>query len=517
MKKILIVMFLSLLAFSSCVAVSADNNAEVYFDTQVARRVVGETLELNLIGGDSLSFSSENETVATVDANGVVTACGAGDTYIIAKSAEGDARCHIFVTETVIEPVPFVKKGRAVPNVTVACLGDSITAYSYDVAPDDSAILRGFNYHNYWANEYMVKNHNYGLGWSMVSNAPHPAPDPENYPSFIKRLPKLINGVPNADLITVMGGVNDFSRVNLDDISSRDLETFTGALRHIIENLIEAYPDKQIVIFSPTRSGTGAVEAKNPFGNTKFDYEDRIVELADIYGVKAVRIYSVDELDMRSNFDLIAKDNVHPNKNGQKLLADYMFNAMVEIGAVSPIRRGSGFADTLSHWACDNIDQVVYKGLFEGETARRFRPDNKMTRAMLATVLSRLAGDTANDSAVPYKDLSEGAWYLPGVSFAYASNIVDGGDSFRPDDNVTREELADMLYRFAKYSGKNISTSELNFEDNADISENMRDGVAYCVNAKIINGYDNGKYFKAKNEATRAEVATMIMRFVNAE
>ena len=303
----------------------------------------------------------------------------------------------------------------------------------------------------------------------------------------------------------------------LDDVSSRDLETYTGALRHIIENLIEAYPDKQIVVFSQTRSGNNPHNYKNPFGDTRYDYEDRIVELATIYGIKAIRLYSIDELDFRNNFDFIAKDNTHPNKAGQKILADYMFNALVEVGAITPIRRGSGFADTLSHWACDNIDQVVYKGLFEGETARRFRPDNKMTRAMLATVLSRLAGDTANDSAVPYKDLSEGAWYLPGVSFAYASNIVDSGDSFRPDDNVTREELADMLYRFAKYSGKNISTSELNFEDNADISENMRDGVAYCVNAKIINGYDNGKYFKAKNEATRAEVATMIMRFVNAE
>ncbi|MBQ7820970.1 MAG: S-layer homology domain-containing protein [Clostridia bacterium] len=179
-----------------------------------------------------------------------------------------------------------------------------------------------------------------------------------------------------------------------------------------------------------------------------------------------------------------------------------------------PIVKGSGFTDTLTHWGCDAIDYAVSRGLFNGVTETTFAPNGTMTRGMLVTVLSRLGKDTANTTAYPYKDVASNAWFAPGVSFAYANKIVDSGDMFRPDDNITREELADMLYRYAKNTGKNVELAELTFTDAASIAN--KDAVAYCVNAGIIKGYDDNT-FKPSNSATRAEVATMIQRFVNAK
>ena len=177
--------------------------------------------------------------------------------------------------------------------------------------------------------------------------------------------------------------------------------------------------------------------------------------------------------------------------------------------------RGSGFADTLNHWGCDSIDFAVKEGLFNGVTKTEFKPDNTMTRGMLAVVLSRLAEDTENKSEYPFADVDANAWFASGVSFAYASGIVDAGEAFRPDDNITREELADMLYRYAKKTGKKAELSDIDFADTDKISADKRDAIAYCVNAGIIKGYSNNTV-NPTGSATRAEVATMIYRFVNA-
>lgn len=178
--------------------------------------------------------------------------------------------------------------------------------------------------------------------------------------------------------------------------------------------------------------------------------------------------------------------------------------------------KGSGFNDTLNHWACDNIDYVVRQGLFSGVTSQEFAPNNKMTRAMLAVVLSRLGGDTENKTAYPYKDVAADAWFASGVSFVYANSICEGADTFRPDDNITREEIADMLYRYAKASGKKLGKAELNFADADKIDADKREAFEYCVYAGIFKG-NNDNTVNPDGEASRAEVSALLQRFVNAE
>ncbi len=178
--------------------------------------------------------------------------------------------------------------------------------------------------------------------------------------------------------------------------------------------------------------------------------------------------------------------------------------------------KGSGFTDTLSHWACDNIDYVVRQGLFSGVSTLEFKPNDKMTRAMLAVVLSRLGNDTENTTAHPYKDVSADAWFAKGVSFVYSKGICEPAEAFRPDDNITREEIADMLYRYAKVSGKTLGKAELNFADADKIDEDKREAFEYCVYAGIFKG-NNDNTVNPDGEASRAEVSALLQRFVNAQ
>ena len=164
-------------------------------------------------------------------------------------------------------------------------------------------------------------------------------------------------------------------------------------------------------------------------------------------------------------------------------------------------------------WGKDAINFAVMKGLFKGVTADEFSPDGKMTRAMLVTVLSRLAGVT-DKGTTTFTDVNPNAWYAAGVAWAEKNDIVNAGGKFRPDDNATREEMADMLYRYAKslYKEGTIDGAK-EFADSASITAAYADGIKFCTKNGIIGGYSDNT-IKPKNNATRTEVATMIMRLV---
>ena len=106
------------------------------------------------------------------------------------------------------------------------------------------------------------------------------------------------------------------------------------------------------------------------------------------------------------------------------------------------------------HWAADDIRYVTERGLFNGTGPDTFGPSTKMSRAMLATVLYRYAGSPAVNEAVPYVDVTAGAWYMPGVIWAYQNGVFPSVNLSRtllyPEENVRRAEFCVMLYNFAK-------------------------------------------------------------------
>ncbi|MDR1328600.1 MAG: S-layer homology domain-containing protein, partial [Oscillospiraceae bacterium] len=164
-----------------------------------------------------------------------------------------------------------------------------------------------------------------------------------------------------------------------------------------------------------------------------------------------------------------------------------------------------------SDWFYDDAQFVYARGLFRGTTATTFSPTVNMTRAMLVTVLHRLAvGDAAlgvpNSNATDFADVPPGQWYSDAIAWAANLGIITGiGDNkFAPNTEITRQDLAVLLYR---YAGSPTSAASLSaFPDAEAVSDYARDALAWAIASGIIRGDDSGK-IDPKSSATRADAA----------
>lgn len=174
------------------------------------------------------------------------------------------------------------------------------------------------------------------------------------------------------------------------------------------------------------------------------------------------------------------------------------------------------FADVKSgDWYYDAVKYVSDKKLMNG-TDKGFEPNANMSRAMLVTVLYRLDGESAVTKNNKFSDVALGSWYENAVIWASENGIVNGvGEAeFAPNDNVTREQMAAIIYRYAVFKGK--ATEEKadlsGFSDYSEISEWAKDALSWANAASIIGGVDESA-LAPKATATRAQVATILMRF----
>jgi hypothetical protein len=170
-------------------------------------------------------------------------------------------------------------------------------------------------------------------------------------------------------------------------------------------------------------------------------------------------------------------------------------------------------------WYYEYVHYVCSAGLFLGTEADRFSPNLSMTRGMLATVLYRLAGSPGLDGqgGEQFADVPADAWYSEPVAWASSTGVVKGlGDgNYGPNDLVTREQMALMLYRYASsYAGISVELQgDIDgFSDGAATSSWAREALSWAVGAGIISGKDGGR-LDPVGTASRAEVAAMLQRF----
>ena len=170
-------------------------------------------------------------------------------------------------------------------------------------------------------------------------------------------------------------------------------------------------------------------------------------------------------------------------------------------------------------WYYSAVSFAYYNGLMNGVADMLFDPNGTMTRAMLVTVLRRLDGGSA-DGTSPYTDVPEGTWYTDGVIWATENGIVNGvgNGKFDPNGTVTREQIATILYRYAAYRGVDVSDrASLDlFTDAGAVSDYARAPMQWAVQTKLISGRLDHKqlYLAPQSGGTRAEVATILMRFL---
>ena len=186
--------------------------------------------------------------------------------------------------------------------------------------------------------------------------------------------------------------------------------------------------------------------------------------------------------------------------------------------AVEPEPEGLPFTDVTSRdWFYDAVAYVYDKGMMEGTTDTTFAPTMNLTRSMIAQVLYNLEERPEAPGAAGFTDVAAGAWYADAVNWAAARGIVKGYDTgaFGPEDSVTREQLAAILYRYAQAKGYDTTQGGMavrEFSDSASISDWAQEAMAWAVNAQVLSGKGNG-VLDPQGTATRAEVAQMLMNF----
>lgn len=175
------------------------------------------------------------------------------------------------------------------------------------------------------------------------------------------------------------------------------------------------------------------------------------------------------------------------------------------------------FGDVKSgDWFYNDVKYVYEKGMMAGTAADVFAPNATTTRAMIVTILYRLEGSPAVTGTSAFVDVPAGQWYTDAVNWAAANQIVKGtsATTFAPNDSITREQMAAILYRYAQYKGYDVTKkADLSgYSDNGQVSAYAKDALAWANAAKLINGVTNTTLAPQGN-ATRAQVSAILHRF----
>lgn len=185
-----------------------------------------------------------------------------------------------------------------------------------------------------------------------------------------------------------------------------------------------------------------------------------------------------------------------------------------EAGPVTP-NSSAAFTDVADNaWYAGAVQYVYEYGLMDGTSDTSFEPEIVTSRAMIVTILYRLEGKPTTDMSA-FSDVRPGQWYTDAVAWATRNQIVTGYDgAFRPDDPLTRQDMATILYRYASYKGYNVSArADLSaYTDAGQVSGYAADAMSWANAAGLITGVTAGTLVP-QGHATRAEVAAILTRF----
>ena len=168
-------------------------------------------------------------------------------------------------------------------------------------------------------------------------------------------------------------------------------------------------------------------------------------------------------------------------------------------------------------WFYADVAYVYANGLMAGTSMITFSPNVTTTRGMIVTILYRLEGEPTLSGICPFDDVKSGSYYEKAITWAAAKGIVSGygSDLFGPDDPITREQMAVILFRYAHYKGLDVSAGEdtniLSYNDALDISEYAFPAMQWICGESILNGSDGN--LMPRGSATRAQVAAILHRF----
>ena len=402
----------------------------------------------------NVTWESSNTEVATVDANGKVTAEGEGEATITVTTADGGktATCAVTVTAAPV-PVSGVSLNKDSTSLTV---GDTETLTA-TITPDNAT--------------------NKNVTWS--SDTPSVA--------------SVNNGVVTA----VAPGTATITVTTVDG-------GFTATCAVTVRPEIPpANPNYKITVEAtqggtvtadPTAAKAGTTVTLTPVPDR--GYQVGTVAVTDRFG-DAVAV--TEQADGTYTFTM---------PNGQVTVTVTFEQAPLPFPDV-----------TEGDWFYDAVRCAYENGLMDGVGDSLFAPNSQTTRAQLVTILYRLAGEPEPGGDSGFSDVAAGTWYTDAVAWAAQNGIVNGvsDTEFAPGDDITREQLAAILYRYAACQGYDVSQrADLSgFGDASSISGYAQEALSWAHAQGLVLGFEDGS-LRPQGTASRAQIAAVLMRFLSA-
>ena len=455
------------------------NKHEATIEIGIVETLTAEVLPDNATIKD-VEWSTNNYAVARVNENGKVVGYSAGKATITATTVQGlkSDSCDIYVRErrpqvyanyTTNQIVGFTQPGGY--KIT----GDDIPAYIVEDGVTSVTIL------DEWYGKILYV---YKLGeYTQTMSLPQWVYMQEKVNTYSMNIYDTDLGAADEDY-----NPDDFSK-SIYFVNTSNVEIDPAQVLLVNSN------DDIIPYFN---TGAGMLAAGGGYTNYSVFHAKPKAELAiGNYETTVELLYDIDD-------DGVYETNLGSGKITFKVRGPLPFTDIEE-----------------NRWYIESVRYVYEHNLMTGLNPTTFGPNEKVTRGQIVTILYRDAGSPSSTYDMSFSDVTDSTkWYYDAVRWAAENGIVTGYMSgpdtgkFKPNDNITREQLAVILQRYAAYVGKDDTTQgDLTvFSDYKDVSNYALEGMRWAVGVGIIKGNADGT-LKPKGTATRAEAATMIMRF----
>lgn len=330
---------------------------------------------------------------------------------------------------------------------------------------------------------------------------------------------------PEGQVTTVLSGLSDPTGLCWTDGALYIAETGRSRILRVVDGRMEVLAGDSEYLDDGEYEG-GYVEG--PVEKARFDHpqgvavgEDGTVYIADT-GNQAVRCLADGRVFTLATAGDTLRAPVQPRGillQGDVLTVTDPYAQELLTLSITPVSYADVAADA---WYADTVRQATRRGLVEGTGEGYFSPDVPVTRAVFVTMLARLHEGTDGGAVIngdaSFSDVSADAWYAAAVRWGADRQLILGYDGkFCPDDGITKEDLATLLYRYAVSAGFDTSDrADLSgFSDVSDVSAYAEDAVRWAVAQGIINGGGDGT-LTPRSTATRAQTAKMLVTFMDA-
>ena len=299
---------------------------------------------------------------------------------------------------------------------------------------------------------------------------------------------------------------SEFTKTGKNDTSitfNKDDSTFDN-LDEIVRATFEVEPNSTIKLNNTKKSQSLLTDSREVVIN---NYKKVVIPI-ELYSFQSL---NTNVAEVNSNGLVTIKGNGKTTIRVKYNDNSYDFN--VEVTYKEPTMFNDIYT---TDWYYNSVKYVYENNIIKGYTNGNFGPNDKLTRAMLVTILHRMEKEPSVSTNNKFSDVGS-SWYTNAINWASDKKIVMGyGDgSFKPNNNITRQDLMVILYRYAKYKGKNMtSNSDIStYSDYNKIDDYAKEAMKWAVSKKILYGNKDG-LLNPKGNATRAEVAAIIERYM---